>query len=608
MGAWMKLGKRVTVGLSAGVMTLSSLALATNARGAITDVIWVVNGGPAVPIAANPSCSLEWGQTGTGSNRENPATVYCTPRIVFPPDTSSLTTEQGFRVEFLSYADARETQMVGIVSYATTYGIYGFVDTAEQCTYTGQTRHFLDRNVSSPVTLGNGLTLQVFNQRGAALVGGNVREPVNWSGSSRMTQKISVMVNGLSLNSGNNAGKFFCAISGAAIVDDGGTLALGQDRFTNNNLSNRLLIPVRERTAQESLSRVAQTPTLVRTSSGPVDIGRLLTVRTTVGGPNTTGVVSRQLYIGAAETDGGPCTGTLNRPRYYVDRSTKGDRADDYIFAITASDWGGKYLCLYQKVLDTRGVDTTSQVFYAPINPLGGGDEVVNPTPNFDFAGTLTSIRTVSTALRAALQAGQSNQAEIDRLRAQAQELESQVQAAIIGGALNINANQNQAPDGGGQPSEKLLEELAGLQDGLEKINEIASPQDATARSALEKATGYNQLVTPLLPAGTRTASGLELRVESPAKVTRGKYMKVAVVLDPASVRGRMRLYLVRYDDGNPTVILKRVGFISKGSKSKRFRVPRTADLGDYSILTTFEPTTPGQVGVATLTPVQIRR
>ena len=69
-----------------------------------------------------------------------------------------------------------------------------------------------------------------------------------------------------------------------------------------------------------------------------------------------------------------------------------------------------------------------------------------------------------------------------------------------------------------------------------------------------------------------------------------------------------MRLYLVRYDDGNPTVVVKRVGFISQGSKSKTFRVPRTAKLGDYSILTTLEPTTPGQVGVATLTPVQVRR
>lgn len=586
----------VGLGLACGIF--ASLISSTQvAHAAITDPIWVVN-------ANQFSCSWEWGQTGTGSARENPATVICTPRIVFPPDTSSLTTQEGFRVEFLSYADARETQIAGIVSYATTYGIYGYVDTAEQCTYTGQTRHFLDRNVTSPVALGNGLTLQVFNQRAASLLGGNVREPVN----NRMSQNISVMIDGLSLNSGNNAGKFFCAISGAAIVDDGGTLALGRDRFTNNNLSNRLLIPVRERTAQESLSRVAQTPTLVRSNTGPVDIGKLLTVRTTVGGPSTSGVVSRQLYIGAADTDGGPCTGTLDRPKYYVDRSTKGDRSDDYIFAITAADWGGKYLCLYQRVLDTRGVDSTSPITYTPINPLGGGDEAVNPAPNFDFAGTLTSIRTVSTALRTALQSGQSNQAEIDRLRAQAEELESQVQAAIIGGALNINTDQNQAPGGGGQPSEKLLEELAGLQDGLQKVNEIASPEGETARSALEKATGYNQLVSPLLPAGTRTASGLELRVKSPAKVKRGKYMKVTVVLDPASVRGRMRLYLVRYDDGNPTVVVKRVGFISQGSKSKTFRVPRTAKLGDYSILTTLEPTTPGQVGVATLTPVQVRR
>lgn len=581
----------------AGAIFASLISSTQVAQGANTDPIWVVN-------ANQFSCDWQWGTTGTNSSRENPASVYCTPRIVFPPDTSSLTTEEGFRVEFLSYADARETQMAGIVSYATTYGIYGFVDTVEQCTYRGQTRHFLDRNVLSPINLGNGLTLQVFNQRAASLIGGNVREPV----SNRMSQNISVEVNGISINSGNNAGKLFCAISGAAIVDDGETLALGQDSFKNNNLSKRLLIPVRERTAQESLSRVAQTPTLVRSNTGPVDIGKLLTVRTTVGGPNTSGVVSRQLYIGAAETDGGPCTGTLDRPRYYVDRSTKGDRVDDYNFAITTADWGGKYLCLYQRLLDTRGVDSVSQVSYAFINPLGGGDEAVNPPPNFDFTGTVTSIRTVSTALRAALQAGQRNQFEIDRLRAQAEELESQVQAAIIGGALNINTNQNQAPGGGGQPAEKLLEELAGLQDGLQKVTEIASPEGETARSALEKATGYNQLVTPLLPAGTRTASGLELRVKSPAKVKRGKYMKVTVVLDPASVRGRMRLYLVRYDDGNPTVVVKRVGFISQGSKSKTFRVPRTAKLGDYSILTTLEPTTPGQVGVATLTPVQVRR
>ena len=207
------------LGLACGIF--ASLISSTQvAHAAITDPIWVVN-------ANQFSCSWEWGQTGTGSARENPATVICTPRIVLPPDTSSLTTQEGFRVEFLSYADARETQIAGIVSYATTYGIYGYVDTAEQCTYTGQTRHVLDRNVTSPVALGNGLTLQVFNQRAASLLGGNVREPVN----NRMSQNISVMIDGLSLNSGNNAGKFFCAISGAAIVDDGGTLALGRDRL-----------------------------------------------------------------------------------------------------------------------------------------------------------------------------------------------------------------------------------------------------------------------------------------------------------------------------------------------------------------------------------------
>lgn len=595
----------VACGISLAVGA-TSISLAPAAH-ATPDIITVTNanlvdcnvdflGGPIGGPQSNPTDGI-----GDPRNEDYPYGVACKPEVIFPQGSTSLLTDEGFRVQFGSFTDSTMGDTLNGPDYGAAYGVYGFVDSPDKCTPgPGQTRWFLDRDVTKPITVGNGLTLQIFQRASNSRIGVNqVGQLGSGSDSPLPVQRIFLSTTGVSLNSGSNAGKFFCAMSGTAVVNDGNALlGLSLDYFTANTLSPKLLIPVRERTV---VALQPGKPTLVPPGqTGPVDVMKILTVRTGISGPSDVRAVSRLLFIGAADASGAACTGTPERARYYVDRTSRGTGEDRYDFAITASDWAGRFLCMYQKVVDTRGVETVSEVAYVPINALTAASPQVKPLVNFNLAGTISSIQSVSAALRRALQAPQVNEAEVARLRAEAEALERQAQQAINNGALNATPNQNQGGAPAAATPEKLLEELGNLQD-------LVAP-GGNPRSALELATGYDQLVTPLLPLGSRTAAGLELVVTSPDKVKRGRNMKVTVGLDPADVRGRMRLFLIRYDGETPVMVLKRVGFISQGAKSKTFRVPRTAPPGEYALLTTLQPTTPGQVGVATLTPLRVTR
>jgi len=595
----------VACGISLAVGA-TSISLAPAAH-ATPDIITVTNanlldcnvdflGGPIGGPQSNPTDGI-----GDPRNEDYPYGVACKPEVIFPQGSTSLLTDEGFRVQFGSFTDSTMGDTLNGPDYGAAYGVYGFVDSPDKCTPgPGQTRWFLDRDVTKPITVGNGLTLQIFQRASNSRIGVNqVGQLGSGSASPLPVQRIFLSTSGVSLNSGSNAGKFFCAMSGTAVVNDGNALlGLSLDYFTANTLSPKLLIPVRERTV---VALQPGKPTLVPPGqTGPVDVMKILTVRTGISGPSDVRAVSRLLFIGAADASGAACTGTPERARYYVDRTSRGTGEDRYDFAITASDWAGRFLCMYQKVVDTRGVETVSEVAYVPINALTAASPQVKPLVNFNLAGTISSIQSVSAALRRALQAPQVNEAEVARLRAEAEALERQAQQAINNGALNANPNQNQGGAPAAATPEKLLEELGNLQD-------LVAP-GGNPRSALELATGYDQVVTPLIPLGSRTAAGLELVVTSPDKVKRGRNMKVTVGLDPADVRGRMRLFLIRYEGETPVVVLKRVGFISQGAKSKTFRVPRTAPPGEYALLTTLQPTTPGQVGVATLTPLRVTR
>ena len=578
------------------IVGATALSLTPAAHAAPNDLIVVTNAA---------QCETNFPNMNLNPPTDRPLAISCKPEVIFPQGAAALLTDEGFRVEFRSYGDSSDLQSLNGNYFAATYGVYGFVESPDKCTPgPGQTRWFLDRDVSRPISVGNGLTLQVFEYVAGRRTGGNERG----TAGNVPAQRITVNKSGLSLNSGGNAGKFFCAMSGAAAIGDGNVYpGLSRDSFVDNVLSQKLLIPVRERTY---VALRPGKPTLVPPGqTGPVDVMNILTVRTGISGPlSDVRAISRVLYIGSAEADGAACTGTPERARYSVDRTFQGTIEDRYDFAITASDWAGRYLCMYQKVVDMRGVESTSEVTYVPINALKADAPKVTPLTNFNLASALTSIQSVSTALRRVLQAPPVNQAELARLRAEAEELERQAQEAINRGALNANPNQSNSQNNTPPAAspERLLEELGGLRENIALANPDGSA--ASPRVALEKATGFDQSVTPLLPLGSRTAAGLELVVTSPDKVKRGKTMKVTVALDPAEVRGRMRLFLIRYEGETPVVVLTRVGFISKGAKSKTFRVPRTAPPGDYALLTTLQPTTEGQVGVATLTPVKVTR
>jgi hypothetical protein len=96
--------------------------------------------------------------------------------------------------------------------------------------------------------------------------------------------------------------------------------------------------------------------------------------------------------------------------------------------------------------------------------------------------------------------------------------------------------------------------------------------------------------------------------VKSPKKVKRARSLTVTAKVDPGKIRGRLRMFLLRFDGETPVVVQKRSGFIGAGSRSKKFYINRGDKLGTYAILTSFDPTTPGQVGIATLTPLKVVR
>ena len=98
------------------------------------------------------------------------------------------------------------------------------------------------------------------------------------------------------------------------------------------------------------------------------------------------------------------------------------------------------------------------------------------------------------------------------------------------------------------------------------------------------------------------------LDVDSPTTAKKKKAFKVTASVDPSNIRGRMRMFLLYMDGATPKLVHKRSGFIgNQKQKTKKFYINKSDKKGNYVILTSFDPTTPGQVGVATLTPLVVK-
>ena len=407
-----------------------------------------------------------------------------------------------------------------------------------------------------------------------------------------------------------------CAISGAAVVwRFGGLVTLIDDKFFSSSQAKKIF-PVRARIATDGM--IPNPPGITGTGFS-LNPGSVYEIQSTIGGNIYDGrLVSRLLAVGTASREGAPCTGTATQPTRRFDRTSKGIGEDRFPARIPNDpSLAGRYLCTYVEVLNDLGFRSTGQTTYVPIEAATNQSEAATEQP-VDWAqigaalrGALESLNSVSDPASAQ---GVAALAAVEQARARA------LEALFAGGGQNQpnqpggagGQNQPGAPGaGGGQVAspESVIEEIGRIDDRLDKLGVGEAPGGTAARSALEQVTGYDQSITPLLPIGVPTAAGLELNVKSPATVKRGRNMKATVSIDPGEVRGRMRLYLVRYNDaGDPALVLKRVGFIGNGSKSKTFRVPRNSVVGSYALLTTFQPTTPGQVGVSTLTPLRVTR
>lgn len=517
--------------------------------------------------------------------------VVCTP--VNTPSRASIVTAGGtlnVRYDAVVDPEAYEDQMSSTIEYplAAMFIVRGFVNTPNDCTYRFSPSHL---TTGSPFSLPNGLVV-ISKQVSRNLIGrvdGNNLLPVSVTDS---------------VNTRGQGGKLFCAMTGVAVQEtaDGIFSPLQSERVLDNIVSAPLIVEVLKPQAPAAVTALkpdiaVKNPGVPFTYLSDYQIAASVSVAI-----ERQAIVSRLLFVGTAEADGAACTGTLDNPRYYMNITSSGTRTYFLDSAIFSRSDMGRWLCTYQQVLNADGTESTSPVAYQAIAaPTTQVPE--RQLPSVNIPNLVTRLASSTAALRTALSRPQVNQEEVNRVIAEAEAARREAEEALRNGAL-ANPGANAGGNAGANSSVPTVVEE------LDRIDELISrgKGEETARTALEIATGFDATVTPLLPLGSLTAAGLELIVTSPAKVKRARYLPVTVQVDPKNVRGRMRMFLLRYEGETPVVVRKRTGFIGAGSKSKRFYIYRNDPVGKYAILTSFDPTTPGQVGVATMTPLTVVR
>lgn len=546
----------------------------------------------AVDISVDITKLTYAGPVGEECVRRGPK-IVCTPTTVAPRlANGSIASAGQLNLQFNAVVDpaAYEDQMSSTLEYplAAVFSVRGFVSTPGDCTYRFSPSHL---TTGRPYPLPNGLVVYT-EDVSAGLIGrvdGNLLYPKTYNAS---------------VNARSQGGTYFCAITGAAIqeVADGVTSFLQTPRLLDNVQSVPLILEIQAPPTPRAIT--ARTPEINAQSVGvPFTYRSNYSIVATVAGDVNNGrIASRLLFIGTAEADGAACTGTIDSPRYYLNITSSGTRTYVYDSNVFMRNDVGRWLCTYQQVLNANGEESTSVPSYKKIEqPVGAVPEIAVPVVN--VPGLLSRLSSSAAALRQALGQPQVNQAEVDRLVAEAEAARQAAEEAIRNGSVNNGGGVNAGGNGGGaNPGvPEVVEEIDRVDELIDRGKGTATP-----RSALEVATGFDATVTPLLPIGSRTASGLELSVKSPTKVKRARPLTVTAKVDPGKVRGRLRMFLLRFDGETPVVVQKRSGFIGAAQRSKKFYINRGDRLGTYAILTSFDPTTPGQVGVATLTPLTV--
>lgn len=519
------------------------------------------------------------------------AAVACPPVVRPAPPNNAVTAGDVFTVRFdaavvpTAYRTSDQEHPFGYKGVMFT--VRGFVDSLTNCYYSYSRSHL---TTGRPYPLPSGLTVfaEATSQQVIGRIDGDLIFPE--------TKTVQVSTRG-------QGGKYFCAITGIAVEYQqlpGSTLT---PRDVDHVVSNPLRMAIQSPPTPGEVT--ALTPEIITESAeAPFTYRSNYTIVANVGGDTTNSrIASRLLYVSTADDDRAPCTGTTDNSPYYLNITSSGTKAYFFDSNIFMRSDAGRWLCTYQQVVTTNGQFSTSLTAYQKIEqPSVALPEI--PVPVVNVPGLLSRLTSSAAALRDALRQPQVNQAEVDRLVAEAEAARRAAEEALRNGGVNNGggANNNGAGNTGANPGvPEVVEEIDRVDELIDR-----GKGNVTPRSDLEVATGFDATVTPLLPIGTRTASGLELSVKSPKKVKRARALTVTAKVDPGTVRGRLRMFLLRFDGETPVLVQKRSGFIGAAKRSKKFYINRGDRLGTYAILTSFDPTTPGQVGVATLTPLKV--
>jgi len=534
--------------------------------------------------------------TYAGANAEvctkRAAAVACPPVAAPAPANNAVTAGASLNVQFdgavvpTAYVNSSFDFPFG--HKGVMFTVRGFVNSPDDCYYSYNRAHL---TTGRPYELPRGLTVfaEATSTQVIGVVEGNRIYPYR-----KIVQQ----------STSGKGGKYYCAMTGIAVEYSQAPGSNITPKDVDHVISAPLVVAVESPPTAGAVT--ARAPEIKAQSVGvPFTYRSNYSIVATVAGDVNNGrLVSRLLFIGTADASGAACTGTIDSPRYYLNITSSGTRTYVYDSNIFMRSDVGRWLCTYQQVLNANGEEYTSVPAYQKIEqPAGAVPEVAVPIVN--VPGLLSRLASSADALRAALSRPQVNQAEVDRLVAEAEAARQAAEEALRNGGVNNNgggANNNGGGNTGANPGvPEVVEEIDRVDELIDRGKGTATP-----RSALEVATGFDTTVTPLLPVGSRTASGLELSVKSPKKVKRARALTVTAQVDPGQIRGRLRMWLLRLDGETPVVVQKRSGFIGATKRSKKFYINRGDRLGTYAILTSFDPTTPGQVGVATMTPLKV--
>jgi len=278
----------------------------------------------------------------------------------------------------------------------------------------------------------------------------------------------------------------------------------------------------------------------------------------------------------------------------------------------------GKYLCVDQMTATNRSpIIRTSTPALALITGAANLPVVNLAQAATAVRGALSRVQEATRRLNDLVANPQANPQEVAAAIEEAQQAQDQLQGAQAAAAAAdpANAVNQQGADGGvvaNTPNQQQADAANGqlreqLEAALGASTVAVSPTSNPTLLSLATATGFDPLVTPVLSGESKNTSGISLKVIKPKKIKRGKGFSVTLNVTPKTTRGGMRQYLLQMDGDDPTLIHKRSGFITSGSRAKKYWISPKSPKGTYLLLSTFKPSVPGTAGLSIATPLTVR-